>query len=346
MKDNQCRQYNQAIVIIFGLVFSSFFLFTCFLDRHQILAAPSLTGAQGFDEKVKFFSEHKPKRSQILALGSSMTLNHIDPNLLITRNGTPISFTNFAAWGLQINHLQSLLSITNRLIGKPKLVFILSSFADFRDCSAPTEARDQVLPQVSYFDNLEPDAVVNYINSPAPTFHSIYYHFKYRSLNKIFDIKSIDKLRRQRTRNDIYSSLLFDSSGTVLLELPSEKISPQRWRGNPDWLKVSHTCYKSLDKLIADAENQNLATIFVLTPIRKGYLDEFDAEGTLFASHQNKVKLTLSKHQTLLINAHQDLQLTDKYFIDALHLNKQGARILTEHIKQEIQRKTDLSVFE
>jgi len=333
-RHNNFSVYNKAIVIIFAVLFVLLISVTFILEQQKLLIAPQFVSSISFDEKTRFFREVKPKKSQILAVGSSITLNHLDPTSFQDKNGKQISFTNFASFGLQIGELKHLIDFAVKVIGKPSIVIISSAPVDFQSCSPPAQADGKYVSLKTF--NRE-DAV-NYILSDTP---AVYYHAKYRGLWRMINPSLLLEVQRQRTTNYANDSLKFESSGSVLLEVPKEKISSTRWQGK-NWaqaisqLSTKHACYDSLQELANYIEQNHMRLVFVLSPIRQGYLNEFAPSGESIKYHNNRIAAILRKSNSILIDAHSNLQLSDEYFVDAFHLNKTGAQTLTKHISENL----------
>lgn len=327
--------YTKSVAISFAGLFVLIALVTFILERQKLLLAPQFAASMSFDEKIRFFRESKPKKSQIVAVGSSITVNHLDSALLKDKNDNQIPFTNFGFYGLPISELKYLTDLAVKVNGKPNTVLILSAPADFYGCFHSPQADSKHLT----LKNLNREDVAKYILSDIP---GVFYHAKYRGLWRMIDPKLILEVQRQRNTNDTLDSLKFDSSGSVLLEVSKENISPERWQGK-QWAEVmgqlssqQNTCYDSFQELVNYIKQNNMSVVFVLSPIRQGYLNEFDPSRESLVSHKKRVAAILSKSNSSLIDAHSDLQLSDEYFVDAIHLNKTGAQILTKHISEKL----------
>jgi hypothetical protein len=332
-KSENFSRYNKLIALSLTIYSGLFVLLMFLMEAQKMLIAPPFISSLSFDEKLRYFREIKPKNSQILAVGSSMTLNNMDSTLIKDRNGRQISTVNFASWGSQISDLQPVTDFSIKLIAKPNIVLILSSPVDFRNCSSPTTTNRKY---VSFEDFNETDGL-NYISSNIP---ALYYHFKYRDLFNAVNLTNVLNVRQKRNNNDTYDSLKFDSGGSIVLEVPKENILPSRWEGS-FWksISISDICYQSLEKFASNLVQNNINLVFVLTPMREAYLNKYDPSREIITSHRARLTSILKKYNGLLIDARNDLPLTDEYFADALHLNKKGAQLLTRYISEKLNQK-------
>ncbi len=333
-KPKKISTYNKVIVSNLVALFGFMILLTFILEQNKLLISPQFLASISFDEKARFFREVKPKKSQIVAVGSSITVNHLDATLLKDEDGNQIPFTNFGFYGLPISELKSSLDLAVKVIEKPNIVLISSAPPDFYGCSTSAQADGKHLT----LNNLNREDLVKYISSDFP---GVVYHAKYRGLWRMIDPKLMLEVRKQRNTNNTVDSLKFDSSGAVLLEVPEANRSPERWQGK-QWSQVmsqlssQHTCYNSFQEIADYIEQNHMKLVFVLSPIRQGYLNDFDPNRENLVAHKKKVAAILSKSNSILIDAHNDLQLSDEYFVDAIHLNKRGAQILTKYVSVKL----------
>ena len=328
-------KYNISIAIVFTVLSTLLVSLTFILQWKKLLVAPQFVASISFDEKVKFFKEEKLGKSPTIVVGSSVAVNNLDEALLKGRSGNQISFINFGFYGLSISELRHSLSLAIKVNGKPDTLLILSAPTDFYGCFSSVQAGSKHLN----LQNLNQEDVARYILSDTP---SVFYHAKYRGLWRMVNPKLMLEVRRQRNTNDTLDSLKFDSSGSVLLEVPKESISPERWQGE-QWAPAmdqlssqKNTCYDSFQKLVDYVDQSRINLVFVLSPVRQGYLNKFDPTRKKLDDHKKKIETILSQSNSIFINAHGDLQLSDKYFVDALHLNKIGAQVLTKYISENL----------
>jgi len=328
-------RYNISIACNLTLLSIFLSLLTFILQQKKLLVAPQFVASASFDEKVRFFKEAKLEKSPTVVVGSSVAVNNLDATLLKDRNENRVSFINFGFYGLPISELRHSLSLAIKVNGKPNTVLILSAPTDFYGCSSSVQAGGKHLT----LQNLNQEDVARYISSDIP---SVFYHAKYRGLWRMINPNLMLEVQRQRNTNDALDSLKFDSSGSVLLEVPKESISLERWQGE-QWAQAmdqlsnqQNSCYDSFQELVDYSVQNQINLVFVLSPVRQGYLNRFDPSRKKLDDHKRKLETILSRSNSIFINAHDDLQLLDKYFVDPLHLNKIGAQVLTKYISNEV----------
>lgn len=305
------------------------------LDACKLLIAPPFTNSLSLVERLRFFREVKPKKSEILAVGSSMTLNSIDSSALKYKNGQQIPYTNFSSWGVQVSDISTWINTYLKIADKPKFAMIISSPVDFKHCE-----ENRKNPEIIGIE----DDINDFISPSGISFKAIYYHLKYRDLLKAINPLWIKKIHQARNTNNYYDSLKFDSSGSVVLEIPQDKINPQRWRGEVEFVKIeniSEKCYFSLESLADSLKQKQINLVFVFSPIRQDYLDNNPPQKIELNRYRQRVTSIIKKFDGIVIDAYQDMPLTDEFFVDPLHLNKNGARLLTEHISGKLSLRDD-----
>jgi hypothetical protein len=329
------KKYNRIIAVNLAVFSACLLSAALIMEQLKLLTAPQFLASISFDEKARFFKQVKPKNPALIAVGSSIAVNHVDSVLLKDSEDKQIPFTNFASYGLQVTDLKNLVGFSMALSGKPNTVLVLSAPVDLMYCSPDKKTNAHYVSLKS----LHQEDAVNYIKSDLP---AVYYHAKYRTLWRMLDPNLTAEVRRQRTTNNTLDSLKFDSSGSVLLEVPKENIPPGRWEGKPMWANVmsqldkQDTCYQSLAEFAKYLKQNNMNLVFTLSPIRQGYLNEFDPQRKSLSTYRERLKSILSQSNSLLLDAHTDLQLSDEYFVDAFHLNKKGSQVLTQYISQQL----------
>lgn len=338
MKRGKFSKYNTLFAIAITQLFISLIFLTLILEQKKLLIAPQLIASTSFDEKVRFFREVKPKQSQIVAVGSSVAVNNLDSTALKDKNGNQISFLNFGFYGLPISEAKSAIDLAVRVSGKPNTLLVTSAPIDFYGCfSATTTSPNTKLG----LQKLNQTDAAQYIASNIP---GVFYHAKYRGWWRMIDYKLMLEVQRQRTTNNTFDSLKFDPSGSVLLEIPKADVSPERWQGQ-QWgaamrqlSSPQNTCYDDFQSLVDYTKQQNINLVFVLSPVRQGYFDKFDPARQGLEFHKQKITAILQKNNSIFIDAHSDLKVADEYFVDAVHLNKLGAQMLTNYVSNKLNK--------
>lgn len=245
----------------------------------------------------------------VLAVGSSMTLNNVDSNTIVKYLGK--NYLNASAWGNNIEEDFNLLT-TFLPFYDIKYLIISSYYGDFHggDVDLLSEQR---FKKIRFF--------LKTGISPLEDFLNIKYILQktreYNNFKKnIYD----------------YTSLNYDPYGGVLLPKQNFKISQNRWNGE-DIVNTSiklrqYDFLYEISKLCAKKE---IILIFVNNPIRKGFYETRDnIELNILQVHSEKVFKILNEDKHIFIDT-QNILWDDDLFVDYAHLNNEGAKKYTEY---------------
>lgn len=333
-------KYIKSVAVTFAVLLTVLVTSALVLDGQRLLVAPQFIASLSFDEKVRFFRDAKLEQPQIVALGSSITMNHLDSKLLKNDSEQPVPLINFAAYGLQVSEFKDLAKFSARLFDKPETILVISTPVDFEICN-PSEALNTEF-YVS-LKNLKQEDAIGYIKYHIP---SLFYHAKYRSFWRMIDPGLLTKVRDLKKRNDVLESLQFDSGGSVLLNVSQKNVPPDRWNGL-NWantmgkLEPSNACYRSLQDFAEYVKQEGMQLVFVNSPIRQAYLERFDPQGQKIAFHQQQISTILKNYGFVVLDAQKDLpSLPDEFYADAMHLNQSGAEVLTRYISEQLNKTT------
>ena len=173
------------------------------------LPAPHLSSSESFNEKARWLHKLQAKSCDILVLGSSMALNNIDW-AAIQANKPQVSVVNASSWGLTLEESAAMLN-TLAPSCKPRLIVLVAYFGDF-----------DYVEQKSINWRLFKD----YLQNTADEF--IYL----QTANLNYYLSTFLRQKRMVEKgNAIYQSLLFDKTGTVLLNCENFQIEAGRWQG-------------------------------------------------------------------------------------------------------------------
>lgn len=282
------------------------------LDQAGRLKAPAFANRLSFDEKLRYLREHPVDRVEALAVGSSTTLHGVDGTVLRRELGVRGDLVNLGVQDLRVNQIRFLADVFLRRFSNVHQVIMVSTTLDFTNC----DTTDTV-----FFNQ---DHVMDYISGH----NDLYYYFKYLDLDGTF--KRAGEIRHLRNTSDDLESVSFDEYGSLLLELPRERISDRVWFGDP--ITLDPPCYASLRGLAEDLRAKGIEFTYVISPMRPGYLAGRDPDGSLLAEHGQRLRAALEDTGAVLIDAHGALSMPEAAFFDAYHLNREEARQLTRFV--------------
>lgn len=298
------KRYLAIVAISPLLLITLILIFIYFFNG--AMPAPRISSSESFNEKARWLKTNLNNGCDIVIVGSSMALNNVDGST-IKSNFPSYSVINIASWGLNISESrQLLLQVTKKC--KPKLIIYSAYYADF-DSQWSKDVDWELLE--NYFDN-EP-VILTYLKSLDIRYY----------ISTFFSRKVA-----QRKLNQVYHSLFFDETGSILLDCDNFDVIPARWTGHKKYkaLNIKNIESNILDlKNIQDYINKNsIHFIFIKTPLR------LEANETLSKPEIEQLWIDVEKSIKYFGGRFIDMQLqngfTDDLFTDFAHLNKCGAR--------------------
>lgn len=279
---------------------------------------PLLSYSVSFDAKVRCFDSRKVRRSDLLAIGSSMTLYNLSSKVIM--DSVSSSYFNLASWGLQIGDTKKIL--VNYLLNyRPKCIIICSSALDFT-AAGNGYGIDQYL---NTFDLIK-------------EYQEQYFYMKnYNSLGPI--IKRKEMYDEYKNDSNGYNSLKFDIGGGALINLPRDKISKLRWNQlNLFPTKYTEFQYREFASLCLFLSENHIPLIFIQSPNKRSYTNTSKSL-SIIKEHCLKCKSIVEKFGGIYSDVHYDKRfLNDSMFIDQFHLSQCGATLLTQDILPDLRK--------
>lgn len=217
------------------------------------------------------------------------------------------SFYNVSAWGLQlVDDYELIKYIVERY--SPNEIIIFGNLIDFVEGPSTQTNIDKAK---DYLDDI--------------FFNDIKLILDYGFPNNISTKR--EYLDRHFAPTELNEDLRYDEWGGVLLDVYGDDILKVRY---DDCLTTSpQDCqYDALEKIAQYLYERNIKLYYVQTPVRKHYLSEEGAEDKMLR-HCEKCRMIVEKNGGYYVNFLNFQKYTDEYFADCIHLNKDGAQMLT-----------------
>ena len=292
-----------GLVVLGGALLGAVYLF------QNELPPPPFTGSVSFDEKAVWLSKRLDEPCDILAIGSSMTVNNLDSSVF-----TNHAFINASSWGMKIQQTDYFLET---LLGylSPKTVLVVTAPIDFEHDYRGREIYDE-------------QKLTRFFND-GNLFRT---HLQYVSAKYL--LGSVGPVLRDRVGRKTYYSLDFDVGGCVPLDLDSEGFErlTDRWeKPVAQEEAVDEANYAGLAAMAERCDERGIRFVFVQPPIREDILTEKDRE-FLNNRHWPRLSQICQDKGASFHNFHGNLPVTEADFADSTHLNRQGARKLSRAI--------------
>ncbi|BAV10157.1 hypothetical protein FLA_6217 [Filimonas lacunae] len=276
---------------------------------------PLLTNSVSFDAKVEYAQQRNIRQANVMALGSSMTLNNISSRVMVDSLDT--SYFNFSCWGLQMADTR-LMAVNYVPKYKPRYVLICSSLPDF---SKP----ENTATYKNYF------STDDYWREH---WSGIFY---FKNYNSLWEIIARKMGREEQARNgNIYNSLSFDDGGGVLLDVPKDRISESRWNEQFTFPNnYTNNQYQELALLSNYLKKNQVKLVFVQAPIKESFILNSSSQDEL-NRHFNRCRNIVEQNGGVYMNYHDPALYTNDLFVDQFHLSETGATMFTRQITHQL----------
>ena len=270
----------------------------------------TITNSISLDAKIRFLRQNRQLfGAQTVFAGSSMCFNNVDVAYLNHRLPGAATFVNISAWGLQIDSTRKIIDFFLEHAPHVRNVVMVGQIVDFR-CSR----------EGSLFDREE---VWSYISGKE----SILFTARHFNLLKSWENwRTFDRLART---NQGYDGLMFDETGSVMMDIPQAKLNGKRWNEYGLDAETNAFAFSELEKLCAMLRSSGKRFIFVVTPVRQAYRQHSNSSRALEV-FKGQVRGIVVRNGGILVDADEQLALKDDCFIDMMHLNHHGARKVAE----------------
>jgi hypothetical protein len=263
--------------------------------------APRISDNLSLNEKLKFYKATGPMPLDVIAVGSSMTLNNLSSRAVIEHFGA-VRYMNFGTWGQGLGNTRDMVLALQAHTGA-RTVLICANLMEF----------SQELPSLP----LDTGMVVRYLwKDPEPVAylrtHEAAYYLRNMEANVI---------RRNDAAN--YEYLGFDANGGATLEVPPELRAQARWDKQPPAPEAMvDSLYRTVEDLGTRLAARHVRLVWFHSPFREGVVT--DAVRSRVERHATRLRSLLQPlgHHVLDANDHP---WPDSLYSDYSHLNGTGA---------------------
>jgi hypothetical protein len=311
--DDRAFRYLAVLAITAFLCLGS--VSSLFYGLHRLgrLVAPPISANVSFDEKLRFIRDGHLRQCDVLAAGSSMTLNNLESQPLIERLPRGTSFLNIGSFGMKIGHTRALVEHLLQSF-QPHTVIVVCGTMDFYQDPRRSDC----------FDFQEIDDFLH----GAPYWKFVLKHFDLRYY--LNHASTIGHLRADRTS---YASVYYDAWGGIPLDIAYPRIDAARWNDKVQPEFFNPIQYQELAALADFLGRHQTRLVVAQPPLRAGSISSQDMPAV--EAHWQRVASLASTHGFRFVNYHKVMKLDDRYFADYSHLNKQGAAVFTEAFMRE-----------
>ena len=303
------------ISFILFLILVTFGLLIFYTKKYSVnlknIPAPQITNNYSLNDKLDFA---RNKYVDILSIGSSMSLNNLSSKIVI-KNFKSESYLNLSAWGLNLQNILDLLivSVKNH---KPKTLIISSNIRDFGDYSGVQQ-------------QYKIDEIGDFIQSK----YNLLFHLKHFNIEYYFDNYIL--VKSYKSSRSIYKSLKYDKYGAV--EFASKRFMKSNELWKMDYISSNNIKmninYQILERISFFCLKKHIKLFFFNSPTRKALINDKDQE--VLDKHIKKVSKIVEGRNHFFVNSN-GYDLNDSLFVDGIHLNSEGAKLVTENYFKQL----------
>ena len=299
-----CRKYLCWLLGLLALLGVT--MLVCIHVFREKLPPPPFTGSISFDEKAVWLAKRLKEPCDVLAIGSSMTVNNLDSSVFADHH-----FINASSWGMKIEQSDYFLDLLLEY-WSPKAVVVLTAPIDFEGDYRGKQIFDREKLK-RFFDS-------------GDLFRT---HLEYLSAQYL--LGSLSEIQRDRTGRKTYYSLDFDAGGSVPLDLMSEGFERHEDRWNKPLARqeaIVEANYLGLQSLAQRCQDRGIRFLLVQPPIREDIISAKDIK-FLTETHWPRLAEICHERSGAFHNFHGTLTMSEDDFGDSTHLNRSGARKLS-----------------
>ena len=298
------RKYLLGLLSLLALLVVT--TLVCVHAFREKLPPPPFTGSISFDEKAMWIAKRLKEPCDILAIGSSMTMNNLDSSAFAGQD-----FINASSWGMKIEQTDYFVDLLLNY-WSPKTLIVVTAPIDFEGDYRGKKIFDREKLK-RFFDS-------------GDLFRA---HLDYLSAHYL--LGTMSEVRRDRVGRKTYYSLDFDEGGSVPLDLMTEDFERLDDRWNKSLAQeeaIVEASYLGLQSLAKRCQDKGIRLLLVQSPIREDIMTEKD---TAFLAKTHWPRLAKICHESsgAFHNFHGTLAMTEGDFADSTHLSRSGARKLS-----------------
>lgn len=305
------KKFLFQLVLFLIIPFISVLLLILNIVRYTI-PPPQLSSSLSLNAKLEFIKAQKKKQFDILAIGSSISLDNINSREMTNYFGE--NYLNCSAWGQNMKENYQFLKLYYSHF-HPQIIFTVGNYMDFNN-NEKTIKIDQVSDYL--FGNYSP--IKTYID------------FKYL-------LKTPKEYYLTLQSDKRYDYLKFDKNGGINFNPKNFQINPSRWDGYKfSELNISAEQFEYLDSIAVFCREKQIPYVFIQSPFRENYVKNLTGDERIQLKNQKK-----KTHEILRKNGQQyidgqNMKWDDSLFVDYAHFNRDGSSKFTKYFLEQLKK--------
>lgn len=281
--------------------------------QRAYIPAPRLTSNVALNEQVHRLALIPSEQVEVLAMGSSMTLNNLASVPVMEAFGTD-RYQNAGAWGIGLLEAAALAPILLEHF-QPSWVILVTNMMDMQGPSLlkPSELdpiREHLRRKGAWVDHL-------------------------RHWDASWVLRQLDLNRIRFHDRGNYEFLGFDAHGSATLDVPKDRVLPSRYDALPprpsDLSEDRFNALKELGQFIQKKQHGRL--VVICSPYRGGL--RTPAVDHAYAAYVERIGAMLAPMGHIVVDGSK-VRWPDDLFCDNSHFNEQGAEAFTRWSMQQL----------
>ena len=307
------KVYTKRLFLMFAILLMVTVSYVYYFSKYYPLP---VTSRISFDAKIKFIREHiDTKMIDTIVVGSSIGLNDVQGPYLEKASSEVAHVLNLSVYEASPVQVEQLLALVDAFPHLKRVIYSVQ-FSDFQ--------------HTTHFQNYHPKVLKKYMAhslNPMQTFKVLFDASK----DLPFLIHRQKEWAHKHGRNNDFSYLGFDHTGSVPLHIYGKDIIQSRWK-NPHGSRHLPEAFNALDRMSKKMQEEGIYFYFVQQPYRQALIKKYPhvpAELNWFLDKATKI---VQKNGGFVFSLYKELPLDDRYFADRSHLNDKGSILAAEAI--------------
>jgi hypothetical protein len=265
------------------------------------------------DAKLRFLNRtDRTMSADTIIIGSSVGVDNINGVLLEELSRSSNEVLNYSAWGLNPVQIEQLLPVIldNRNIQRIIYAVLPSDFT-----------------RVDLLGNYDERIIRNYIYNTLSVFDLLFLLNKAANNHRTY-WKTIRSWQEKYQNEHVNTSLLFDRTGGVMLSIHDvdHKLSKQ----HTDYKQLDDAAFQALERIMQTAAGRNIRLYFAVMPQRQEPPEKDVKLAANISVFNERARKIVQFNRGYFLDMHELMELGDKYFVDTVHMNDEGASAVAE----------------
>jgi hypothetical protein len=276
---------------------------------------PPITNRISFDAKLKFIREHiDPDKIDTIIVGSSVGLNNVLGAVLEKGSHKVQHVLNLSVYEATTLEVEQILELSDAFPNLKRIIYS-AQYSDF--------------PHAKKYENYKPEILKKFIRKELSSIALSKLLFDACN-NLLFCKQREKKWKKEHLQSDKFTSLLFDHTGSVPLEIYKKEAVGGRWYLPHPGIMHGES-FNAVERMAKRAQKQGIKYYVVHQPYRDTLVKKHESVGNALKYFDDKINAIIKKYNGRLICL-QNLHLSDEYHADRTHLNVKGSTIVSIEI--------------